>query len=84
MVFPKFYYFFFWTPPMRMHGDIICSSFCHQNYFTKIHISKSHVPRAMRFGQGMDVDDPKVDHGCQGHMSKVKVIRSKNDISSLI
>ena len=69
---------------MPIHGDLICISFCDQNYCTKIHISKSLVLRVMIFGQSMDVDDPKVDHGSQGHRSKVKVIRSKTDISSLI
>ncbi len=35
----------------------------------------------MKFGQGMDVDDPKVDLKGQGHRSKVKVTRSeKRDI----
>ena len=31
----------------------------------------------MKFGQGMDVDDPKVDLEDQGHRSKVKVTRLK-------
>ena len=31
----------------------------------------------MKFGQNMDVSDPKVDLEGQGHRSKVKVIGSK-------
>ncbi len=34
----------------------------------------------MKFGQHMDVNDPKVDLEGQGHRSKVKVTRSKNVI----
>ncbi len=44
---------------------------------------KSIVPRGVRFGQSMDVDDPKVDLKGQGDRSKVKVTRSKNVISGL-
>ncbi len=38
----------------------------------------------MKFGQHIDVDDPKVDLDGQGHRSKVKVTRSKNIISGPI
>ena len=38
-----------------------------------IHISISIVARGMKFGQNMDVDDPKVDLEGQGHRSKVKI-----------
>ncbi len=38
----------------------------------------------MRFGQSMDVDDPKADPEGQGHRSKVKATRSKNVISGVI
>ena len=38
----------------------------------------------MKFGQGMDVDDPNVDVEGQGHRSKVKVTRWKNIISGPI
>ena len=38
----------------------------------------------MKFGQNMDVDDPKVDLEGQGHMSNVKVTRSRNVISGII
>ncbi len=31
-----------------------------------------------KFGQDMDVGDPKVDPDGQGHRSKVKVTRSQN------
>ena len=34
----------------------------------------------MKFCQGMNVDDPKVDLKGLGHRSKVKVTRSKNVI----
>ncbi len=37
----------------------------------------------MKFGQNMDLDDPKVDLEGQGHRSKVKVTRSKNVIWGL-
>ena len=47
-----------------------------------IHISISIVARGLKFGQNMDVDDPKVD--LEGHRSKVKVTRSKNVISGPI
>ncbi len=42
-----------------------------------IHISIPIVARGMKFGQNMDVDDPKVDTEGQGHGPKVKVTRSK-------
>ncbi len=37
-----------------------------------------------KFGQMIDVDDPWIDPGGQGHRSKVNVTRSKNTISGLI
>ncbi len=37
----------------------------------------------MKFGQNMDVDDPKVDREGQGHQSKVKVTRSETVTSGL-
>ena len=41
----------------------------------KIQISKDIAARVMKFGQGMNIDDPKAD--LKGHGSKVKVTRSK-------
>ncbi len=42
-----------------------------------IHISKNIAPRAMKFGQNMDVDDPKYDQEGHSLRSKVKATRSK-------
>ncbi len=46
----------------------------------KNHISKSIVPRVMKFGRGIDLDDLMVYLEGQGHRSKAKVSRSKNVI----
>ncbi len=73
-----------------MHGGLLCIalrlSVCDwtEIHWTIIHISKSIASRVMKFGQGMDVDDSKVDLEGQGHRSKVKVTRSKNVITGLI
>ncbi len=80
-----------------MHGGLICialrlsvcpsvcPSVCDwtEIHWTIIHIAKSIAPRAMKFGQGMARDDPKVDFEGQGHRSKVKLTRSKIVILSL-
>ncbi len=36
----------------------------------------------MKFGQSMDVEDPKFDPKGQGHRSKVRVNRSKTSFQS--
>ncbi len=51
---------------------------------TKIHIWGTAWHMALKFGQGMGMDDLEVDPEGQGHRSKVKVIWSKNVISGLI
>ena len=66
---------------MRMHGGLICITFCMSVTLPKS-LEKSHISgtvglRVTKFGQGMDVDDSKVDLEGQGHRSKVKVARLK-------
>ena len=59
----------FLSPPVRMHGGLICITFflsvCDltiidwtKNHWTKIQISKSIAHMVMKFGLGMDMDDP--------------------------
>ncbi len=73
-----------------MQGGLICITLrlsgCDwtEIHLTIIHIAKSIAPRAMKFGQGMARDDPKVDLDGQGHRSKVKVTRSEIVILGLI
>ena len=73
---------------MCMHGGLICTAFCLSVWpsgwpsVTRPKVTRpkiiSQQPFNLRFGQNIDVDDPKVDLEGQGHRSKVKVIRSKN------
>ncbi len=51
---------------------------------TKIHIWGTAGHMALKFGQGMGINNLEVDVEGQGHRSKVKVTRSKNVISGLI
>ncbi len=78
----------FWAHMCTLHGGLICIAFClsvcpsvrpwlDKNSWTVIHISKTTAPRVMKFGQKIDMDDPKVDLEGQGHRLKVKVTRSK-------
>ncbi len=56
----------------------VCPSVCDKKSDQKlINISVNIAPRAMKFGQDMGWNDPKVDLEGQGHRSKVKVTRSK-------
>ncbi len=43
-------------------------------------ISATVKPSVIKFGQNIDMDDPKIDLAGQGHRSKVKVARLKNMI----
>ncbi len=80
----------FWAHLFTLHGGLIpyaSLSFCPslrlwlaKNSWTIIHISRTTAPRVMKFGQNMEVGDPKVDLEGQGHRSKIRVIRSKNVI----
>ena len=79
---------------MRMHGGLLCFAFCMyvcmsgcdltKIHLTKIQISATVKPRVIKFGQNIDMDDPRIDLAGQGHRSKVKVARSKNIIPGLI
>ena len=44
-----------------------------KNSLEKNHISKSIVPRVLKFGRAIDLDDLLNDLGDKGHRSKVKV-----------
>ncbi len=52
----------------------------YQKCTRKNHISKSIVPRVMKLGVEIDLDDLSSDLEGQGHGSKVKVNRSRNVI----
>ncbi len=74
----------FWAHLCNLHFGPICIAFrlsvclwLDQNYWTIIHSSKSIASTVLKFGQVMGVADPEVDLEGQGHMSKVKVTRSK-------
>ena len=58
---------------MLMHGGLMHRFASVRDWteihWTIIHIAKGIVPRAMKFGQGMASDDPKVDLEGQGHRS---------------
>ena len=58
----------------------VCLSGCDLTkiHLTKIQISATVKPRVIKFGQNIDMDDPRIDLAGQGHRSKVKVARSKN------
>ena len=66
---PRFPHFF--SPPVLMHT---------KSHWTIIHILINIVARVTKFGVDMQLDTILVDLEGQGHGSKVKVTRSKNDI----
>ncbi len=74
---------------VRMHDGLICIAFHMSGRLsvigTKVTRPKNQISatvqlRVLKFGQNIDVDDPKVDLEDQGHRSNVKVTGSKNII----
>ncbi len=72
----------FLSPPVPMHGGLICITFrLYGRHWTKSARKKTRKksislnilqlgPKVMKFGQGLNIDDPKVDLEGQGHQLK--------------
>ncbi len=74
----EYYTQYFWAHLCNLHGGLMDiafrpSSLDQNSDLIIIHISKSITPRAMKFCQTIDVDEPMDDLEGQGHGSKVKV-----------